>query len=352
MDLSYFNARIRGLRGRLLTQSDYAALMAVTDVEGIVEHLRQGDYATEIAVASARTEEDRYSVLSTALRARLATNFSLVWDIAPDAARPYLKSFLTAWEAHDLKAVIRGIARGVKREGLADVVVPAGEFNTASLNALVHARGVSEVTAYLESWGSGYAAPLRAGYKAYHKKQAIVDIEINIDIFASRLALESARGSGLNARTTREAVSMRIDAANILTILKTAGEGLSAEGLAGLFIEGGSIDHRLFLETAKIGSRVEAIVHLLERLRHGPIKEALSSADPDDALMLEESFDQAMEQHLRRVALVEPMSIALAASYLYLLVREIKNLRVIARGVEFGIPAYELKILMLNICPA
>lgn len=351
MDLSYFNARIRGLRGRLVTQSGYAALMGMSDLGGMIEHLRAGDYSTELAVAGARTE-DRYAMLSLALRSKLARNFTLVWDSAPVNARRFLKAFFSAWEAHDLKAVVRGVARGVKRETLLDVVVPAGEFDQAALGALVRSAGVSDVLAYLDSWGSGYAAPLRAGLKAYEKSGSLADIEVGIDVHSVRTALECARGRGADARATREAVSMRVDATNIMTILKAAGEGFSAEGLSSLYLEGGSIDRRGFLEAAEIGSRVEAIVHLLERLRQSPLKEALSAADPDDALTLEESFDQAVEHHLRRIAAVDPMTIALAASYLYLLVREIKNLRVLARGVEFGIPAYELKILMLDICPA
>ncbi len=351
MDLSYFNARIRGLRGRLLTQSGYAALMGMSDTGGMVEYLRSGDYAAELAVAGTRTE-DPYEMISLAIRAKLAKNFTTVWDAAPPNARPLLKAYLTAWEAHDLKAILRGVVRGVKREVLRDVLIPAGEFDNAALNALVRSASVNDVLSYLESWGSGYAAPLRAGLKAYQKSGTLVDSEIAIDVYAVRAAFEAASGRSVSDRATREAVSMRVDAANIMTILKAAGEGFSAEGLQSLYVEGGSIDTRIFLAAAGKHSRVEAIVLLLEKLRHGPIKEALSGGDPDDALTLEESFDQAVERGLARVASVEPMSIALAGSYFYRLVREAKNIRVLARGVEFNIPAYELKILMLDFCPA
>lgn len=344
MDLSNFNARVKGFRGRLLRPDDYSALLTAESMEGYVDRLRSTPYGTDIETSGA--EKPSYALVSAALRKNLARTFERLWKTAPEPVRPYLAPFLARWDAHNLKAIIRGIARGVSREELDDMVIPAGTIGRAGLAALVHANSVGDVVAFLETWSSPYGRALRRGYRTYEAKHDLIEMEVNLDVSVYSTAQEALKGGGLDARVVATDLNLRIDGANVTTLLKTAGEGFSVEGLDSLYIEGGTISRDLFDRLSGLGHRVEIIGNLMDHLAVGPIRRVVEEADPDNVAAIEERIVEVAEARLASLAITEPFSIAVAGSYIYMKVREIKNLRAIARGVAFSMPADVLGDLM------
>lgn len=345
MDLSYFNARIKGLKGRLLGAEDYAALVTALSMSEYIERLRPTAYGPDISSAQARFEPS-YDLISTALRRNLTRTFALIWKTVPDDARPLVSAFLSVWDAHNLKTLIRGIAKGVKRESLEEALVPMGELDWPALNILMHARGVPDLVDYLATWGSPYSRPLRAGLRQYTEKSSLIDMEVNLDLFVYSRAIERIGKRGPDSRVALEDLRFRIDSSNILTLLKTTGEGFSKEGVMSFFIEGGDISRGTFSYLTGFGRRDEVLNNMIERLGRSELRGVLSKTDPENITALEERLAQVAQKRLSRIAVAEPLSIAVAASYIYLKIRETKNLRAIARGIAFGFPPDELQELI------
>ncbi|MFQ5464685.1 MAG: V-type ATPase subunit [Thermodesulfobacteriota bacterium] len=343
MDLSYFNARVKGFRGRLLRPEDYSTLLTAESMEVYADRLRATPYAVDIDASW--TGGLSYGLVSTALRRNLARTFKLLWKTAPEEARPYIAPFLARWDAHNIKAIIRGIAMGISREELEDMVIPAGTIGRAGLATLVHAKSVGDVVAFLETWSSPYGRALRRGYRTYEVKHNLIEMEVNLDISVYSTAFEALGGGDINAGVVTDDLRFRIDGANVTTLLKTVGEGFSAQGLMSLYIAGGTISPEYFGRLSGLGKRVEIIHDLIENLGGG-IRKVVEEADPDDLAAIEEKVVEVAEARLARVAITEPFSIAPAGSYIYMKVREIKNLRAIARGIAFSMPADVLGDLM------
>src|SRR3989304_8851122 len=114
MDLGYFNARVRGLRGRLLKATEYDKLLKMPGVDEYVAELRATHYGPYIERAGVRVEGP-WPVVSVAMSLNLADTFALMWDTAPVRGRALLKAVLSYWEVFNLKALIRGLARGLKK---------------------------------------------------------------------------------------------------------------------------------------------------------------------------------------------------------------------------------------------
>lgn len=346
MELSYFNARIRGLRGRLIVRAAYEPLFKIETVGQYLDKLRATAYGPYIEAAGARFEKPE-DVLNAALFSSLADSFAFIWHVAPKDARDLLKSVLSAWEVYDIKAILRGVARGIKRDEVMGSVIPAGEFDEASVKTLLGARDVVDLVRFLDTWGSAYAAPVKAGLPRFRKDHAIMDIEIKIDIHIFGHLLGSLRNTA-DEEMIKDILALRIDQQNIMTLIKVAGEGYSKEGLTEFFIEGGTrIRLRGFLTLSEIKEREPLIKAIAGKLRENDFREALSTVGPEEMALLEERFDEIIEARLKRLAIIEPLSIALGASFIYAKVREIKNLRLLSRAKSFGMPEDEARRLVI-----
>lgn len=350
MDLSYFNARVKGLRGRLLRQPDYETFLKVERPEEFLERLKStgyGPYIETSAVRFARVDD----ILSAALMSNLSETFGLLWRKAPAEARVLLKAVISIWEVYNLKAIIRGIARGIKREDILNSLVPAGELDQGSIKMLLTSKDINDLIHFLDTWGSPYSRPLKKGMEPYVKYHNIAEMELNLDIFLYRFLFSNIRRMNLDNRIIKELLALRADIQNMMTLLKISGEGYSIEGAADFFVEGGArLRKNDFLKMSEIKKRAELLEALTGHIRDADLKGVLSAADPDELGVLEERFDEAVCRRLARLSVIEPLSIALAASFIYCKVREIKNLRLLARGKVFRMPEIEIKRLLLYPC--
>lgn len=346
-DLSYFNARVRGFKGRLLKKSDYEPLLKAEDLGAVMDMVRStayGPYIDAAAVRFARKEE----AFPSALKSSLVDAFELIWRIAPGCARPFVKAVFTDWEVLDLKGIVRGIARGVKREEIREMLIPAGEFDTAALDELLTSRDVPDLIRFLDTWGSPHAKPLKAGLPAFKKDGRITEMEIALDKHSNQFLFAALGGDGPDSSIMRGWMSLRVDLVNVLTLFKVSGEGYSDEGAGDFFVEGGGALRRNdFIRMAGLRGREELIEALRGRVTDVEILRALASADPKDPLLLEERVENALERRLAKHAIVEPLSMALAGSFIYMKVRETKNLLLVGRGKSFGMPEDEIRRLVI-----
>ena len=343
-DLSYFNARVRAMRGALLRKADYEPLMRLASAEALLEKLKATEYGPFIEAASGRYAEP-LEALSNALVADLAGSLGQLWKIAPDGARPLLKAVFSNWEVFDLKTLVRGLSRGVKRDEIKAALIPAREFDMAALNTLLSSKDLPDLVGFLETWGSPYSGVLKPGLKEYQRSARIIEMELGADLRTNRLLLEALSAGPADTRIMRDWLGLKADLQNALTLFKIAGEGYAQEAGAGFFIEGGvKLKRSNFVRLSGLKGK-EELLNALKETGGSVIRNVLDKAGPDPMLM-EEFAEDALKERLRALSIIDPLSIALPASYIYMKVREIKNLRLIARGAAFGVPLDELRRLV------
>jgi V/A-type H+/Na+-transporting ATPase subunit C len=347
MDLSYFNARVRGLKGRLLKESDFEAFLKLDSSERFYDSVKSTPYGPYIETAGAkytRTED----IISEGLRASLSDTLAHLWKIAPPEALPLLKAVVSVWEVYTIKAIVRGIARGIKRDEILGAVVPAGEFDRSALKDLLSSRDVPDLLRFLESWGSPYARPIKDSLGDFTRSGRLIEMELKIDLFIFSHLLETIGCNGGDRKLIRDLTVLRIDLQNILTLIKIAGEGFSKAGAGDFFIEGGiRLKKKDFLALSVLADRAGLIKSLVTLARDPDIKEALVFIDPSEVALLGEKFDEIPERRLARLSVSEPLSIAVTASFIYAKVREVRNLRLVSRSRAFGIPESEIRRLLL-----
>ena len=348
MELSYLNARIKAWKGRLLDRETYERLINAKDIHALINHLKEGVYARDIEISAARYTGER-DILEGALKGNLIRTFKDLRDYAHDNARGLLRVIFSVWEVYNLKTILRARHGGIPPDESISVLMPAGDMDEPALKELNQQKDIAGVANLLSTWGSPYAAPIKAAIPKYIRERHLILIELSLDRFLQGRCLSAAMAaSGANRKIIEEFVRERIDGINVSMLLKQSRDESMPVGIGEYFLEGGEwIDKGRFLKIAMIRDGGEFLRALADAVGDRRWRDAVSSAEHENVFFLEEQIEDLSRRNLCRLAIIEPLSIALAICFVYTKIREIKNLRLIVRAKVFNMPAIDVKRFIL-----
>ncbi len=344
-EYGYANARLRAMKSRLLTRSDYAELVSESSIEDVIARLTQTIY--QHAVEAALVKASGWECLSEALRRYFGQTLTRIAEFFNGDPRRLWKILADRWEVFCLMTILRGQAHHVRADEVLGALLPAGELQESDYSQLVQQTSIRAVVDLLATWHHPYADPLLAAMPRYSERGDLAELELALDRARYQSALKQiAAMADENAEMVRRVLRNEIDAANILTVLRLSEWGNSGARLAerygnpapaALLIEGGGVaTERLFAQ--KESSAIESIVRELSGTDWG---DALARglrryAESRRVTAFEDEFDTKLTQENLTFFHRDPLSIGIAIAYLTALVTEIRNLRVIGRGKEAG----------------
>ena len=343
MDLSYLNARIRAWRGDLLTPEAYDGLIAAKSVQSLMNRLKETNYARDIEIAAARYEDER-EIVEGGLKGNLAKTFNDLWENAQPRARILLRAIFSLWEVYNLKTLVRARINGISPDDSMSALIPAGEMDESAVKELNQQKDVQEIIKLLYTWGSPYARPMKEVIGQYLRERQLIIIELALDRFAHAHCLSIAAGNDINMEIIKRFIRDRIDSINISMLLKLSGEDIATVNAVDYFLEGGErIDKNKFLKLARSKNKVGLLQGLADSIKYSRWKDLVETTEPENTFFLEEQLEELLSRQVCRLAIIEPLSIALALCFIYKKIREIKNLRLILRAKIFEIPPIEVK---------
>jgi V/A-type H+-transporting ATPase subunit C len=338
--LDYANARVRGIQGRLLGPDGVRELLAQPGVAARIEYLKKSDYG-EALTAHLAKEADPLRGAELGLRKQLADDLIRVDRfLGGERVRSLLRAVLAFEDGWALKTILRGVSQGEPADRILLLVAPTPGLDDSALRELACQRDVKGVVDLLATWGSPFAAPLTNAYDRYLPQRELFSLEMALDGFLFTRALETARRGGSQGRTLARFLERQIDLANAGTLLKLAG-GLAADEF---FIPGGrSLGPKLFRWLSRLGER-ELRDALARRLHLDPRLAALG--ERPDPFTIDEILHESMARDIRREARTHPLSIAVPLAFVLARRAEVRQIRLVLRGAEFGLPADELVSLV------
>ena len=109
MDYDYLNARIRSMKGRLLSPAALEGLIQRPDLEGIMAESQRALYRNELEKASVLYMG--IQAVEEALRRETAGTFTRILSLAKgDEAEKFVRLLLARWDVQNIKTIIRGKA--------------------------------------------------------------------------------------------------------------------------------------------------------------------------------------------------------------------------------------------------
>lgn len=336
--LDYELARVRSLKGDLLSPAVYERLIEARLPEEIIGVFSETPYHDD--VMAALLESPGYAGIEKGLRNNLARCFTSLASFFSEEAKPLIRVILGRYDLANLKAILRGKHIGAPTKEIFEAVMPAGELTDVLLARLAEQPDVRGVVNLLSSWFSPYAPVLREALAEYTRTSHLVDLELPLDMFFYREAFAELGQlkNDLNALLLKEFLQQDIDCVNIVTALRLSSEKLSAEHARPYFIPGG---RKFSLAQYEQVLAITSPEQLVEVLANTPYRTAAEEGLKRYANTgLVSAFQRAIEEFEVRAAnklfLADPLTIALTIAYVWTKYNEVTNLRIIVRGRASG----------------
>ncbi|MDD1717074.1 MAG: V-type ATPase subunit [Methanoregulaceae archaeon] len=343
VEYGYLNARIRGMKSRLLPESIIENLILKPDVEAIITELEKTSYKEEIEKAS--VQFSGVTCIETALRKDLTQAFrKIMHHIRGEDAEKYVRIILNRWDVQNIKTILRGKNIHATPSEIFECLVPAGDLDDSTHMELVKQPDVKAVIDLLATWGIEYARPLTRSFQEYNENHDLSTLEYALDKFYFENALELLKGESYNEQLVREMIETEIDVTNLKSVFKIILDRTETVEAERYFIRGGmALNMEKLLSMVRTGTLDGAIKHL------GTTPYDFLAKLPDDAFMAEKIsvFEKAIDNYLIRKGvsqfLGDPLSIAIMVGYFWAKYCETVNLRIIARLKTVEVTEKELR---------
>lgn len=337
-DYGYANARIRGMRSRLLTRSFMDELIATPDITAFIQVLNETEYAPDLeeTLIHGRTAAS----VDEALKLNMIRTYQKVLGFLNDEAAYIVTTLLARWDVFNLKTILRGKQMHLTHEEISEGLLPAGQLTMIDLDALALGEDVRAVVDTAITWGLPFASTLREGFAKFQQSGNLADVELAVDRYYADWASQRFARGGANLALARRILGIQIDTTNLVMVMRLQQADTESIPPEQFFLEGGaSIGPALYTELAKLSD----IDEVLDRLRGTPYGQLL-----DDVAVryIEENslsvFERALEDYLVRRAMSlgigDPLGTGVGIAYLWAKQNEITNLRIIVKGKAVGMP--------------
>jgi len=342
-DYGYQNARIRGMRSRLLKQSFFDELMAAKDIGTVIQKVIETEYGPDLEdrILHGRTATQ----VDEALKDNMTRTFRKVLSHCNDEAAALVTTLLGRWDLFNVKTIIRGKHMKLDESEIVDSLIAVGQLTQVDSDELARQSDVRGVVDTLATWGLPFAVPLREVLPEYEQSDDLSLLELALDRYYYRWASKRLKGGRSNRRMARTFLAAQVDTMNLLTSLRLLNADLGDEDASRFFLPGGGVvDEQLFIEL----SAMSDVDEVFKRIKKTPYGRPLDQA----ALLYMEKgsisvFERALEDYLFRVAFEnskgDPLGIGLTISYLWTKANEVTNLRIVVKGVSVGMPLERMR---------
>ena len=337
-DYGYGNARVRGMRSRLLTPHFFDELMAAHDVNRIIQALIDTEYGPfiETAIIKGRTP----AAMDEALRDNMVATFQKVIHFLNAEASALVGTLLGRWDLFNLKSIIRGKHMHLKAEEIEDGLYAVGSLTPTDLHLLVGLEDVRAVVDTLVTWGSPYAVPLRENIAAYGEGGNLASLELALDRYYFGWAAKRLAGRRQNYKLARRILGLQADSVNLLTVFRLLKSDIGDVDPKSFYLPGGEhVSEELFDSLAAM-SDVDEVLDGLKKTPYARQLESVIATYVDEGSL--SVFERALEDFVMRKALDagrgDPLGVGITIGYLWAKQNEITNLRIIVKGTAVGMP--------------
>jgi V/A-type H+-transporting ATPase subunit C len=344
MDYGYINARMRGMKSRLLSHRTLDDLILKPDLASLIADLENSPYREDIIEAKGRSSG--ILCIESALRQNFIKTFRKIQDIArqEEEAKQYIAIFLHRWDVQNIKTVLRGKNIHATAEEILDCLVPAGELDEVTLKELLKQPDVRAVIDLLATWEIRYAKPLTESFPEFAKSKDLAILECALDRYYYADALAAVKAPTYNNNLIRDLLALEVDVVNARTILRMVRDHVDLADAQRYLIGGGTeFDEkklRRFLSLPTIGDVVKALAakqyHFLTSVPESAVRTQKIS-------VIEKELERFLIKKGVEAFLLDPLSVASVIGYFWAKYNEITNIRIISRCKTADFPVENLK---------
>lgn len=337
-DYGYPNARLRGMRSRLLRAEALERLIEAVDLHQLIQELMQTEYAPDLE--EALIQGRNAAEISEALKQHLVRIYRKVFGFLNEEARDICTAMLGRWDVFNIKTILRGKQAELASGKIAESLMPVGVLSQVELDGLLLQSNIRDIIDTARTWELPQAPAMREGYAQYQKTGALADLELELDRYYAQWAAGRLNRHNANYAMGRRLVAMQVDISNLVMVFRASRENLEPEAAEKYFLLGGG---NISLEAYQRLVAIPDIDELLDALKptiYGSVLEEAATHYLETSSIA--VFERALEDYFTRkiiaVGGTDPLGVGIPLAYLWGKQNEVTNVRIITKAKEIGIP--------------
>ncbi|MDZ4170072.1 MAG: V-type ATPase subunit [Coriobacteriia bacterium] len=342
-EYGYPNARLRGMRSRLLRRDRLEQFAEYTDLHQLIQELLQTEYAPDLE--EALLQGRGAAEVGEALRLNLVRTYRKVFGFLNGEAADICSIVLGRWDVFNMKTILRGKQAHLPNDEIAAGLLPVGALSQSDLDGLLRQPDIRAVVNTATTWGLPEATALRAGFVEFQRSGDMADFELELDRHFAERAKRELGKRNRNYQMAQRILGMQVDIQNLLMVFRVARANLGAEQAVRYFLPGGA---DLTLETYQRLSACSDIDEILDGLRgtrFGTVLEEVATNYLETLSIA--TFERALEDYLMRKVIAmggtDPLGVGIPLAYLWSKLNEVTNVRIIAKGIAMGVPVERMR---------
>jgi V/A-type H+-transporting ATPase subunit C len=320
---------MRVRKSKLLPREEYVRLLQMSLPE-IARFIGETEYKREIDELSASF--GGIDLIETALSWNLAKEYQAILTITPGSLKDFTEAYLRRWDIQNVLTVLRGKSQGMRPGKIKELLIPAGEFDRATLDRLLNEDGPERVVEALK--GRALYPIVAAEFSDAQKTGSYSRManELYKQFYADLLIM--AR-SGLKGGALFLAfIVLDIDITNIRNLFRFRADEF-AEDTRSMMIPGGTFGVEELQQLNTLVDRTEFIRALTAKITNKTLIRVLDSLREAASIReVEIELIRVQLGEMEKMSKLHPISIHPILVYLEKKKYEIFNLRAIARGKE------------------
>jgi V/A-type H+-transporting ATPase subunit C len=344
LDYGYINARIRGMKSRLLTPRALDDLILKPDLDSLIADLENSPYRDDIL--EAKIHFSGVLCIEYALRQNFIRTFRKIQNFTKTEveAEQYIRIFLHRWDVQNIKTILRGKNIHATPDEILSCLVPAGELDEATFRELLRQPDVRAVIDLLATWRIRYAKPLTEAFPEYAKTKDLAILECALDRFYYSDALADVKDPSYNNKLIRDLLALEIDVVNLRTVLRMVRDHVTPEDAARYLIGGGREFNEKKLRSLLSLPTIEDVVKALVGTRYRFLADVPESVMRTQKIsVIEKELERFLIKKGVGAFLLDPLSVGSVIGYFWAKYNEITNIRIISRCKTADFPVENLK---------
>jgi vacuolar-type H+-ATPase subunit C/Vma6 len=344
-DLPYVCARIRARFPRLLSRGDLERVRGLRSLAEMFHDLLGTEYGP--ALQESFLDMQDLAEFEMALTAVFTRRVADVHGLVEQSVPAYAYLVFGEWDLHHLKSLVRRLFRKNDESAADETFVPLGTFTRQHYREAWAADSLESLCRCVEVWLPVPICALRSFLAQFNEGESQPR---QIDLFLENQHFERLRACARravnreDAAIIRDEVALLVDMTDLRTSLRYLGRHLSRDDLHTLYLPGGSLSETQFAAMMA----ADAIEQVYRGLPDGPLTAAmdqamLSFANTGRASVFERPLDEQRLRFEHRASRRCPVSVAVPLYYLSRARNEWINLKMIARGVRYGLPTGKVR---------
>jgi V/A-type H+-transporting ATPase subunit C len=346
------NARVRGMSTLLLTRDFYERVLQVSTETAFADALLATPYAEDVQreMTTRGGTSDGHSV-EAALSANVRAAFSKILAMAPPEPRRLIALQVNKWDVANVLALLRGKASGAGPRDLFAAVLPIGEMDEIQLGELSAEIDVVNLADALPTWKHAFAFALRRAIRECREQDDMAALESALYRGYFRWALSQLTAEDPRHGPARESLRRQIDLANVQLALERIRDRARGGSRARIEpIPGGKLPWSLLAELAACDTLVTAF-ELLGGTYFAPGIERgiLAYGQAQSLAVMERFLESVVIEHGCRLFRQDVLSAAVPLGFIWRKYSELVNLRLLARGIRYRMPANAIREAMILV---